>query len=57
MADKETHFTFRVDAALKAAFVEAVKTTDRSASLLLRDFMRDYIARVGKNERKSGGAK
>ncbi|RJF90169.1 hypothetical protein D3874_24435 [Oleomonas cavernae] len=39
----ETTFTFRVDEALKAEFVEAAKAHDRPASILLRDFMRDYI--------------
>lgn len=41
----ETSFTFRVDDALKAQFTEAAKADDRPASLLLRDFMRDYVRR------------
>ncbi|AJG22057.1 hypothetical protein [Cupriavidus basilensis] len=41
----ETTFTFRVDDRLKALFTEAAKAHDRPASLLLRDFMRDYVKR------------
>jgi predicted transcriptional regulator len=41
----ETNFTFRVDARLKAEFAEAAKANDRPASILLRDFMRDYVHR------------
>jgi predicted transcriptional regulator len=41
----ETNFTFRVDAELKAEFAEAAKASDRPASILLRDFMRDYVRR------------
>ena len=33
----------RVDDALKAAFTHAAKAADRTASQLLRDFMRDYV--------------
>lgn len=39
----ETTFTFRVDAALKAAFSAAAKSRDRNAAQLLRDFMRDFV--------------
>lgn len=38
-----TTFTFRVDAALKAAFSAAAKSRDRNAAQLLRDFMRDFV--------------
>jgi predicted transcriptional regulator len=38
----ETTFTFRVDAALKAAFSAAAKSRDRNAAQL-RDFMRDFV--------------
>ena len=41
----ETTFTFRVDPVLKAAFLDAARGNDRSASMLIRDFMREYIAR------------
>jgi len=41
----ETTFTFRVEYALKGAFVAAAKAHDRPASVLLRDFMRDYVRR------------
>lgn len=51
MADyKETTFTFRVDADLKAAFTQTAKAQDRSASLLLRDYMRDYVRQHGQTE-------
>lgn len=41
----ESTFTFRVDSALKKAFEQAAKSTDRSGSQLLRDFMREYVKR------------
>jgi len=43
VANKETTFTFRVDAELKNAFVKEAQKNDRPASLLLRDFMRKYV--------------
>jgi len=43
MAD--TNFTFRVDEDLKTEFTRAAKANDRPASILLRDFMRDYVNR------------
>jgi predicted transcriptional regulator len=41
----ETSFTLRIDRELKQAFVDAARANDRSASLLIRDFMREYVAR------------
>jgi len=38
-------FTFRVDEELKSRFTEAAKARDRTAAQLLRDFMRDFVAR------------
>ena len=35
----------RVDDDLKNAFTQAAKAADRTASQLLRDFMRDYVRR------------
>jgi predicted transcriptional regulator len=43
--DKEVTFTFRVEPGLKDAFVQAARSNDRSASLLIRDFMREYVER------------
>lgn len=40
---EQTNFTCRVDANLKKAFLSAAKTNDRPASVLIRDFMRDYV--------------
>jgi len=40
---EQTNFTCRVDAELKQAFIRAAKANDRSASVLIRDFMRDYV--------------
>ncbi len=40
-----TNFTFRVDEDLKAEFARAARANDRPASILLRDFMRDYVNR------------
>jgi len=45
----ETTFTFHVDEELKAAFDEAAKASDRPGSQLLRDFMREYVARAAHN--------
>ena len=41
----ESTFTFRVDDTLKSAFNDAAKQQDRTAAQLLRDFMREYIAK------------
>jgi len=38
-------FTFRVDEELKSRFAEAAKARDRTGAQLLRDFMRDFVAR------------
>ena len=40
---EQTNFTCRVDADLKKAFLRAAKAKDRPASVLIRDFMRDYV--------------
>lgn len=39
----ETTVIVRVEGKLKAAFTSAAKAADRTASQLLRDFMRDYV--------------
>jgi len=39
----QSNFTCRVDADLKQAFLQAAKANDRPASVLIRDFMRDYV--------------
>nr|AAX19277.1 YacA-like protein [Sinorhizobium meliloti] len=39
----EVNFTFRVDQALKDAFVSAAKQRNRNGSQLLRDYMLQYI--------------
>lgn len=41
----ESTFTFRVDAELKRQFSEIAKAKDRTGAQLIRDFMRDTIAR------------
>lgn len=41
--EQQTNFTCRVDADLKQAFLRAAKANDRSASVLIRDFMREYL--------------
>ncbi|WP_413208445.1 CopG family ribbon-helix-helix protein [Rhodospirillum sp. A1_3_36] len=38
-----SNFTFRVDDDLKAAFVLAAKANNRTASLLVRDYMAAYV--------------
>ncbi|EJE6498700.1 hypothetical protein LWQ05_005169 [Salmonella enterica] len=39
----EVTFTFRVEEALKADFIKKAKEDNRNASILLRDFMRQYV--------------
>jgi predicted transcriptional regulator len=41
----ETTVIVRVEDELKTAFTQAAKAADRTASQLLRDFMRDYVKR------------
>jgi len=41
----ETTFTFRVDEDLKRQFAEVAKSKDRTGAQLLRDFMREAIAK------------
>lgn len=41
----ETTVIIRVEQKLKNAFTRAAKAADRTASQLLRDFMRDYVRR------------
>ena len=41
--EQQSNFTCRVDAGLKKAFLLAAKANDRPASVLIRDFMRDYV--------------
>lgn len=41
--EQQTNFTCRVDADLKRAFLKAAKANDRPASVLIRDFMREYV--------------
>lgn len=52
MANKETTFTFRVDAELKDTFVQEAQKNDRPASLLLRDFMREYVKQSKQREER-----
>ena len=44
---KESGLTIRIDQELKAAFVATAKSQDRTASQVLRDFMRDYVKKNG----------
>lgn len=41
----ESTVVIRVDDELKIAFASAAKAADRTASQLLRDFMRDFVSR------------
>jgi predicted transcriptional regulator len=52
-SNKDVNFTFRVDAGLKNAFIDAARAADRSASLLLRDYMREYVRDELEREAKS----
>lgn len=51
---KDIAFTIRVDSSLKDAFVSAAQSQDRTASQLLRDFMRDYVKKHGQRDIFSG---
>lgn len=50
---QQTNFTCRVDAELKQAFIRAAKANDRPASVLIRDFMREYVQRTLEAQQKS----
>ena len=41
----QTTFTFRVDEDLKNTFVSVAKSLDRTGAQVLRDYMRDIVAR------------
>lgn len=41
----ESTVVIRVDEELKTAFASAAKAADRTASQLLRDFMREFVSR------------
>jgi predicted transcriptional regulator len=41
----EATFTFRLDEELKNRFAAAAKSNEQSGDQLLRDFMREYVAR------------
>lgn len=47
---KETGFTLRIEQGLKDEFVAAAKSQDRTASQVLRDFMRDYVKKNGQTD-------
>lgn len=47
---KEIAFTIRVEPALKDAFLSAAQSQDRTASQLVRDFMRDYVKKHGQRD-------
>jgi predicted transcriptional regulator len=47
---KEIAFTIRVEPDLKDAFVSAAKSQDRTASQLVRDYMRDYVKKHGQRD-------
>ncbi|THF64173.1 ribbon-helix-helix domain-containing protein [Pseudothauera rhizosphaerae] len=50
---EQTNFTCRVDADLKQAFLRAAKANDRPASVLIRDFMREYVQRSMQGQQAS----
>lgn len=47
---EQTHFTCRVDNDLKKAFLRAAKANDRPASVLIRDFMREYVEQASRGQ-------
>lgn len=48
--NKQVAFTIRIDEALKDAFISAAQSQDRTASQLMRDFMRDYVKKHGQRD-------
>jgi predicted transcriptional regulator len=44
-ADQKIPFTIRVEPTLRKAFLVAAQQHDRSGSVLIRDFMRDFLKR------------
>lgn len=50
---EQTNFTCRVDVDLKQAFLRAAKANDRPASVLIRDFMRDYVQQSVQRQQNS----
>ncbi|MHB1491446.1 MAG: hypothetical protein ACYCTH_13285 [Cellulomonas sp.] len=44
-ADQKIPFTIRVEPTLRKAFLAAAQKHDRSGSVLIRDFMRDFLRR------------
>lgn len=51
--EQQSNFTCRVDADLKQAFLRAAKANDRPASVLIRDFMRDYVQQAMQGKQAS----
>lgn len=51
--EQQKNFTCRVDAELKQAFLRAAKANDRPASVLIRDFMREYVQRSTQGQQAS----
>ena len=52
MSDNQEHtsFNIRTEKVLKEAFVAAAKSQDRTASQLIREFMREYVRRNGQRD-------
>jgi hypothetical protein len=49
MAAKDTGLRIRVERALRDSFLEACRADDRPAAQVIREFMRDYVARHDSN--------
>lgn len=47
MAGKDSGLRIRVELALREAFLGACRSQDRPAAQVIREFMRDYVARHG----------
>lgn len=50
MEIKEKRFNVRADAHLIDAFVAAASNQDRTASQLIRDYMREYVKKHGQTD-------
>lgn len=48
--DEEAKLVVRIEAGLRDAFIEACQEIDTTASREIRQFIRDFLARLGKTD-------
>lgn len=54
MSEETTVIRARIDPDLKAAFEQACKANDRTTSQILRDFIRQYVAKHAQGDLLKG---